>query len=176
MLAKNKHVLYDDLNLQKTSIKLREARQVNNVVNTPLFAVFTVVLVLETLKTLFLGTATALSRGKLQKFINKEDADWLGGEAVETDHPDTARVFRAQRNNLENLLPFFIAGCLYLLSGASPMVGMGYFVAFFIGRTLHTYAYLGKRAMLRRNTYSLAWLAIIAMCLHAGFVIVRGVL
>lgn len=148
----------------------------NDVLHTPLFAVFTVVLVLEILKTLFLGTATALTRGRLQKFINKEDADWLGGEAVEFDHPDAARVFRAQRNNLENLLPFFIAGCLYLLSGANTLVGMGYFVAFFIGRTLHTYAYLGERAMLRRNTYSLAWLAIIAMSLHAGFVILLGVL
>ncbi len=146
----------------------------DNAMNTPLFAVFTVVLVLETLKTLFLGTATALMRGKLQKFINQEDADWLGGEAVEIDHPDAARVFRAQRNNLENLLPFFIAGCLYLVSGANALVGIGYFVAFFVGRTLHTYAYLGKRAMMRRNVYSLAWLAIIAMSLHAGFVIVRG--
>ncbi len=146
----------------------------NEILTTPLFVVFTTVLVVETLKTLFLGTATALTRGKLQKFINQEDADWLGGEAVEIDHPDAARVFRAQRNNLENLLPFFIAGCLYLVSGANALVGIGYFVAFFVGRTLHTYAYLGKRAMMRRNVYSLAWLAIIAMSLHAGFVIVRG--
>ncbi len=146
----------------------------NEILTTPLFVVFTTILVVETLKTLFLGTATALTRGKLQKFINQEDADWLGGEAVEIDHPDAARVFRAQRNNLENLLPFFIAGCLYLVSGANALVGIGYFVAFFVGRTLHTYAYLGKRAMMRRNVYSLAWLAIIAMSLHAGFVIVRG--
>ena len=145
----------------------------NDVLNTPLFAVFTVVLVLETLKTLILGTATVLTRGKLRIFNNQEDADWLGGEAVEIDHPDAARVFRAHRNNLENLLPFFVAGWLYLSSGASPFVGMAYFVAFFIGRSLHTYAYLGKRAMMRRNAYSLAWLAIVAMSLHAGFVVVR---
>ncbi len=148
----------------------------DNILTTPLFAVFAVVLVLETLKTLALGTATALTRGKLQKFINPEDAAWLGGEAVEADHPDAARVFRAQRNNLENLLPFFIAGSLYLVSGANPLLGMGYVVAFFIGRMFHTYAYLGKRAMMRRNVYSIAWLAITAMSLHAGVVIVRGAL
>lgn len=146
----------------------------NNILGTPLFAVFAVVLVVETIKTLFLGTATALTRRKLHKFINPEDAAMLGGEAVEIDHPDAARVFRAQRNNLENLLPFLIAGSLYLVSGANHLVGMAYFVAFFVGRTLHTYAYLGKRAMMRRNVYSLAWLAIIAMSVHAGFVIVRA--
>ena len=79
------------------------------IVGTALFAVFSTVLVLETLKTLVLGTATSLTRKKLQKYINAEDAKWLGGDAVESDHPDAARVFRAQRNNLENLLPFFIA-------------------------------------------------------------------
>ncbi len=147
----------------------------DHVLGTPQFAVFTIVLVLEALKTLFLGTATALTRGRLQKFVNQEDANWLGGEAVEIDHPDVARVIRAQRNNIENLLPFFIAGSLYLVSGASALVGMTYFVAFFVGRTAHTFAYLGKRAMLRRNTYSVAWLSIVAMSLHAGFVIVSGI-
>ncbi len=146
----------------------------NEILTTPLFVVFTAVLVVETLKTLFLGTATALRRRRLGKFINQEDADLLGGEAVEIDHPDAARIFRAQRNKLENLLPFFISGCLYLVSGANALVGIGYFVAFSVGRTLHTYAYLGRRAMMRRNMYSLGWLAIIAMSLHAGFVIVRG--
>ena len=143
----------------------------NELLTTPLVAVFTAVLVVETLKTLLLGTATALTRGRVQKFINQEDADWLGGEAVEIDHPDAARLFRAQRNNIENLLPFFIAGSLYLASGASPMVGIGYMTVFFIGRTLHTFAYLGKRAMMRRNSYALAWLAIIATSLHAGIMI-----
>lgn len=148
----------------------------DTIVNSPLFAIFGTVLVIETIKTLFLGTATAFTRGKLQKFLNQEDADWLGGVAVEIDDPSPARLMRAHRNNVENLLPFFIAGSLYLISGANAMAGIAYMVAFLIGRTAHTYAYLGKRAMLRRNTYSLAWLAIIAMTLHAGVVIVRGAL
>lgn len=147
-----------------------------HLVYTPLFALFAIVLILETVKTLFLGTATAVARGRLKTFINQEDADWLGGDAVAVDHPDAARIFRAQRNSLENLLPFLIAGGLYLLSGANAVTGMGYFVAFFVGRTLHTYAYLGKRAMMRRNAYSLAWLAVIAMSVHAGIVIVRAAL
>lgn len=147
-----------------------------NFIDTPLFAPFAMVLLLESLKTLCLGTATALMRGKVGKFINQEDADWLGGEAVLTDHPDAARVFRAQRNNLENLLPFLIAGGMYIASGANQPVGLGYILTFFAGRTLHTFAYLNKRAALRRSAYTLAWLSTIAMSIHAGFVIVRGAL
>lgn len=144
--------------------------------NSPMFAVFTVVLVLETLKTLFLGTATAYSRLAPKQFLNQEDADWLGGKAVTVGHPTTARLMRAHRNNIENLLPFFIFGCLYVVSGASAMAGMIYFVAFLIARSAHTFAYLTKRPMLRRNMYSMAWLAILATGGQAAFAILRGAL
>lgn len=144
--------------------------------NSPIFAVFTTILVVETLKTLLLGTATAFNRGKLQKFMNQEDADWLGGIAIEVDDPIPGRLMRAHRNNLENLLPFFIGGLLYVIASANSVAGTVYMVAFLVGRTTHTYAYLSKRAMLRRNAYTLAWLAIIAMTLHAGLVIVRAAL
>ena len=147
----------------------------NEALTTQLFALFSVVLMLETLKTLFLGTATSLTRKKLQKYINEEDALWLGGDAVTADHPDAARLFRAQRNNIENLLPFVIVASLYVISGANAEAGTVYFTTFLTARFLHTYAYLNKSAMLRRNAYALAWLAVIATGLHAEFVILRGV-
>ena len=143
---------------------------------TPLFAVFASVLVLETLKTLFLGTATAFTRGRLKKFLNQEDAGWLGGEAVEIDDPRPARLMRAHRNNLENLLPFFIVGSLFVASGANAVAGMAYFTLFFLGRAAHTFAYLNMHAKLRRNAYSLAWLAIIATAVHALISILSTVL
>lgn len=143
--------------------------------NTSLFIVFASILALETLKTLLLGTATAFTRGQLKKFLNPEDAEWLGGEAIEIDAPGPARLMRAHRNNLENLLPFFIAGSLFILSGANAMAGMAYFALFFLGRTAHTYAYLNKRAALRRNTYSIAWLAIIGTIAHAMIAIISAV-
>lgn len=140
-------------------------------ISSPLFAVFTVVLVLESIKTLFLGTATAYSRTAPKQFLNKEDADWLGGEAVTVDHPVPARFMRAHRNNLENLLPFFILGWLFGVSGANASAGLVYFVAFFLARSTHTFAYLSKRPMLRRNAYVVAWLALIVMGGHAAYAI-----
>jgi len=144
----------------------------NDILSTQLFAVFSIVLIAETLKTLFLGTATALSRLGPMQFLNQEDADWLGGKAVELDHPTPARIMRAHRNNLENLLPFFIVSSIFVLSNSNSTAGIIYFSTFFIARLAHTFAYIRKMPMLRRNMYSLAWLAIIVTGLHAGFSIV----
>lgn len=146
----------------------------SGVLNTPLFAVFAAVLIVESLKTLILGSATAFSRLGPKQFLNPEDAKWLGGEAVSVDHPTPARFMRAHRNNLENLLPFSILGALFLMSGASSAAGMVYFGSFFIARVGHTFAYLSKRPALRRNVYSIAWLAMIAMGIHAAVVILSG--
>lgn len=61
----------------------------------PLNAAFlplAVTLVLLCLKALFLGTATAAARCKHKRFINAEDAVWLGGEAVGVDADPGARI------------------------------------------------------------------------------------
>lgn len=134
---------------------------------TLLFQVFATVLVLDVLKTLFLGTATSLKRHSLKQYMVPEDADWHGGEAVAVDGPDVRRRFGAHRNNLENLLPFFIVGSLYLASGASATAGIVYFTLFFMGRSIHTIAYLSVMPKLRRNMYTLAWLSTIATGVHA---------
>lgn len=79
--------------------------------------VLVLVLVIESLKALLLGMFTALNRGKIGKFINKEDAEWLGGEVVSLDAPEPSRFFRAQRNALENLLTFSVLACCFILIG-----------------------------------------------------------
>ena len=79
-----------------------------------LFQMTVIALVLEVFKTLILGTITAFQRGQLKKFINPEDANWLGGEAVIHDVPNIHRLFRAHRNNLENLVPFAVLCFLFL--------------------------------------------------------------
>ena len=134
---------------------------------TTLFQVFAAVLVVDVLKTLFLGTATSLKRHSLKQYMVPEDADWHGGEALVVDGPDVRRRFGAHRNNLENLLPFFIVGSLYLASGASATAGIVYFTLFIVGRSVHTVAYLSVMPKLRRNMYTLAWLSMIVTGVHA---------
>jgi uncharacterized membrane protein YecN with MAPEG domain len=128
---------------------------------------YSAVLVLSILKASALSVATASRRGALKKFINEEDAAWLGGAHVEVDDPGVQRVFRAHRNELENLVLFTPAGALYLLSGASAIAGVVYSAAYLLGRSAHTYAYLSKNASMRRNGYTIAWLVIIVMSIHA---------
>lgn len=136
--------------------------------NNPLSAAFATVCVLLLLKAQILAAATAATRGKLKKFINEEDARWLGGEYVNPDDDRVQRIFRAHRNDLENLLPFFAGGALYLASGASVTVGIVYFSIFLFARYGHTYAYLKRKARLRRDAFTAGWLVNMVMSLHAA--------
>ncbi len=128
--------------------------------------VLILVLVIESVKALILGMVTAYQRGKLGKFINPEDASWLNGEVVSFDAPKPDRLFRAQRNSLENLLPFSLLGLVFLSVGGNGNIGIIYFATFSIGRIAHSYAYLTCKPMLRRNTYSIAWLVQLMMAIH----------
>lgn len=134
-----------------------------------LTAIFAVVCALLVTKAQVLGAATAATRGKLKKFLNPEDAAWLGGEHVTPDDELVQRIVRAHRNDLENLLPFFIGGALYLHVGAATTVGAAYFCLFLLARYAHTYAYLKQKARMRRDAFTVGWLVTIAMSIHAAW-------
>ncbi|TVZ40354.1 glutathione S-transferase [Alteromonadaceae bacterium 2753L.S.0a.02] len=136
--------------------------------------VLVLVLVVESLKALLLGMFTALKRGKMGKFINKEDAEWLGGEVVSLDAPEPSRFFRAQRNALENLLPFSVLACCFILIGGNGLAATVYFTAFSLSRLAHCYAYLTCKPMMRRNAYSIGWLVQILLALHVATIVILG--
>ncbi len=130
-------------------------------------SVFQAVLLLLCLKALLLGTATAALRGRSKSFINPEDADWLKGEYRALDPEPVARVGRAHRNDLENLLLFAIAGTILLALDAAPVAICIYAIAFLCARLLHSMAYLGRWPLLRRNSYTLGFVVILTQILHA---------
>jgi glutathione S-transferase len=134
-----------------------------------LAAIFAVVCALLVVKAQVLAAATAALRGKLGKFVNPEDAAWLGGEQVAADDGRVQRLFRAHRNDLESLLPFFVGGSLYLQSGGAALIGAAYFGAFLLARYVHTYAYLEQKPQLRRNAFTAGWLVAIVMIVHAAW-------
>lgn len=138
----------------------------------PLLTIFGLALLLLGLKALVLGAATAATRGHIKQFINAEDAAWLQGTHVELDSEAVARIGRAHRNDLENLLVFAIAGAIYLAAGASEIVGIIYSGLFVIARLLHTFAYLSGRPLLRRNAYTLGFFVIAVMTIHAAVVLI----
>ena len=134
---------------------------------SPLFGAFAGTLVLLTFKAQILAAATAATRGKLNKYVTEEDAAWLGGVYSNPDDPQVERLFRAHRNDLEALVPFLAVGSLYLASGASQVAGMVYFGLFALARLSHTFAYLSRRARLRRDSFALAWLMNFVIGTHA---------
>lgn len=138
----------------------------SNITSSPLLPLFAIACVLLLLKAQALAAATASMRGNLKKFVNPEDAVWLGGRHVDVDDERVQRIFRAHRNDLENFLPFFAAGLLYLASGASTIAGAAYFLLFLVARFLHTFAYLNAMARARRNSFTLGWLTTIAIMVH----------
>lgn len=138
----------------------------------PLLTIFGLALLLLGLKALVLGAATAATRGRIKQFINAEDAAWLKGTHVELDSEAVARIGRAHRNDLENLLVFAIAGAIYLAAGASEIAGIIYSGLFVIARLLHTFAYLSGRPLLRRNAYTLGFFVIAVMTIHAAVVLI----
>lgn len=141
-------------------------------VDPMLFTVFGLVLLTLSLKALMLGAATAATRGRLKQFLNAEDAQWLGGAHVNPDSEQVARIGRAHRNDLENLLLFAICGALYIASGAAPLAGLAYCGLFLLARLLHTFAYLTGRPLLRRNAYTLGFLVIAVMSAHSAVALI----
>jgi uncharacterized MAPEG superfamily protein len=137
-----------------------------------LFTVFGLVTLVLGMKALALGVATAATRGRLKQFLNPEDAAWLKGAHVNPDPEAVARIGRAHRNDLENLLLFAICGALYVAAGASPIAGFAYCGLFLLARLLHTLAYLTGHPMLRRNAYTLGFLVIAVMSVHAAVVLI----
>ena len=148
----------------------------DSLTQTPFFLALASVLVALVFKAQILGAATAATRGRLQRFINEEDAVWLGGAHCNPDHEQVQRLFRTHRNDLEALLPFLIVGSLYLLSGASQTVGLIYCAVFVLARFSHTFAYLTRRARLRRDSFAAGWLVSFAMGGHALWTIASSLL
>jgi len=142
----------------------------------PETVVLVLVLVVESLKALLLGMFTALKRGKIGKFINKEDAEWLGGEVVSLDAPEPSRFFRAHRNALENLLTFSVLAFCMVLVGGNGLAASIYFIVFSLSRIAHCYAYLACKPMMRRNAYSIGWFIQILLALHVATIVIFGVI
>lgn len=60
---------------------------------------------------------------------------------VKFDDPNVERVRRAHRNDLENIVPFFVIGLLYTLTNPSAFLAINLFRAVGIARIAHTLVY-----------------------------------
>jgi uncharacterized MAPEG superfamily protein len=127
------------------------------------FLLYAVCSAIVALQLLALALWTGTIRILRKKWVNPEDARLNKGENVEVDHPDVARVKRAHTNLLENAVPFFVLGLLYVLTGANESGAQAYFFTFTGARLLHTVFYLRGIQPFRTLCFGVGVLAMIGM-------------
>ncbi|XP_047686884.1 prostaglandin E synthase isoform X1 [Prionailurus viverrinus] len=107
---------------------------------------------------------TGQVRLRKKAFANPEDALRHGGLQYCRSDQDVDRCLRAHRNDMETIYPFLFLGFVYSFLGPDPFIARMHFLVFFLGRVVHTVAYLGKlRAPTRSLAYTLAQLPCASM-------------
>ncbi|CAN5285568.1 hypothetical protein BH09PSE6_BH09PSE6_14830 [soil metagenome] len=103
------------------------------------FAITTVALCLNLLG---LWMFSGVRRASVGRSPNQEDVARFGGEVVEHEAPEIARVLRAHANAAANIPPFLFLGLVYVMAGGTPVIAKVLFGVFTIARWLHSIAYL----------------------------------
>lgn len=113
-------------------------------------------------------------RGKAKRTPNPEDASTVskGSEVTREESPEEARVLRAHRNALVNILPFLPLGMLYVLTGCSERNALIFFGGFTLARLGHTFAYLAGKQPWRTIFFGLGGLITFGLMIQ----VVRGTL
>ncbi|XP_020797755.1 microsomal glutathione S-transferase 1 isoform X2 [Drosophila serrata] len=106
----------------------------------PVFKSFVFWVGVLVIKMLSMSLLTAIQRFKTKTFANPEDL-MSPKLKVKFDDPNVERVRRAHRNDLENILPFFAIGLLYVLTNPSAWLAINLFRAVGIARIVHTLVY-----------------------------------
>lgn len=129
----------------------------------PVLKLYAIVATALALHLVFLALWTGRVRFQHKRWVNPEDAKINKGEQADSDHPDTLRVKRAHQNAIENAIPFFAIGLLYVLSGASKTGAQAYFFTFLGARVLHSLFYLWGRQPFRSLMFAAGVLAMFGM-------------
>src|SRR6185436_18500916 len=89
------------------------------------------------------------TRDARKAVVNPEDVQvYRGAAVVDVEHPDVQRVKRAHLNLVENAVPFFVIGFLYVMTDPDMLL------AFVASRFLHTLFYLTGRQPFRAACFA----------------------
>jgi len=134
-----------------------------NMMNDAAFRAYAIACSILVLKMAAAGILTAATRSRVKQFLNPEDARVLGGAGVMQEHPDVMRMLRMHRNDLENILPFFTVGLIFVLMGASAFGAQVYFYTFTAARIVHTITYVAKMQPWRTVAFVVGTLCMVGM-------------
>ena len=120
------------------------------------------------LKMLVLASLTSRRRFRKSVFASAEDYAALRLQPQERD-ADVERYRRAHRNDLENILPFFVVGAIYAATGPSNLGAWLCLPGFALARVLHTVFYLRSAMPHRTIAYGYGYLATLWMIAAAAW-------
>ena len=140
--------------------------------DSPAFQAYALTSAVLAIQLFGLAFYTGATRGKTKQFVNPEDAKLNKGDTTDRDHPDVLRAQRAHMNLLENAVPFFVVGALYVATGASKTGAQIYCYTFLATRLLHTVFYLGGRQPFRTICVLVGALSVLGM----AYLVIRAVI
>ncbi|XP_078128003.1 prostaglandin E synthase [Sander vitreus] len=138
-----------------------------DLIRNEVFSCFVFYGVLLVIKMYIIAIITGQVRLRKKAFANPEDALRHGGLQYHRQDAYVERCRRAHVNDMENILPFLFLGAIYSMTGPSLAVARIHFLVFFMGRMLHTIAYLFVlRAPTRSLAYTVAQIPCISMAVQ----------
>ncbi|XP_070780705.1 prostaglandin E synthase [Enoplosus armatus] len=136
-------------------------------IRNEVFSCFVFYGVLLVIKMYTVAIITGQVRLRKKVFANPEDALRHGGLQYHRQDPYVERCRRAHINDIENILPFLFLGAIYSMTGPSLAVARLHFLVFFMGRVLHSIAYLfALRAPTRSLAYTVAQIPCVSMAVQ----------
>ena len=112
-----------------------------------------------------LAFATPIVRAKRNVWLNEEDAKRFNGAVADVEHADVARLTRVHRNQLENFVPFFALGLLWIAVGGAPRLSVPVFIAFTVARVAHALFFLLRMGRARTAAHTVSWLALVILAI-----------
>jgi uncharacterized MAPEG superfamily protein len=140
-----------------------------NLAANPAFTVYAITILVLSLNMLVLWALSGGVRAKTHTTPNAEDSkDATKTRVVDGDPPEVARVLRAHKNAMANIVPFAILGLVYVLAGGSAMTAAVVFGIFTFARVAHSFAYLGGKQPWRTIFFGLGAVTTLALM---GFIV-----
>jgi uncharacterized membrane protein YecN with MAPEG domain len=128
------------------------------------FLIYSASMIVLCLNVLGLWVYSGTVRGKAKVTPNPEDIRSVSTEArLGDDTPEIARVLRAHRNAVDNIVPFALLGLLFVAWGGGPLLTAIFCGVFTAARLAHTFAYLGEKQPWRTISFVIGGLDTLVM-------------
>jgi glutathione S-transferase len=147
----------------------------DNIFADPVIRAYAISVVLTIVLLYGLGSYTAAIRAARKLVLNAEDVGVNAGASVGTEeHVDVARIKRAHMNLIENAVPFFAIGLLYLVTEPGKNFARVLFATFVLARIAHAVFYLRAMQPFRTLAFAVGALVNLTMAIQVVRAIIKA--